>query len=113
MFLIHRTSNDRTLSVPVGQQLYGLLACAISQGDMPSGERLPSGHDLASKISLAPMSVREIEAPLHAVHFQAVRAPRGSRRVSMLSASARPAPPAPASKNDRKNRTERPFSRGP
>jgi hypothetical protein len=25
---------------------------------------------------------------------------------------ARPAPPAPASKNDRKNGTERPFSRG-
>ena len=33
MFLIHRTSNDKTLSVPVAQQLYGLLAYATSQGE--------------------------------------------------------------------------------
>ena len=112
MFLIHRTSSDRTLSVPVGQQLYGLLACAISPGDMPSGERLPSIRGFASEIGFAPRTVREVDAPLHAAPFRpAVRArPRGARRVSMLSASARP---APASKNDSKNRTERPFSRGP
>jgi hypothetical protein len=41
MFLIHRTSNDKTLSVPVAQQLYGLLAYATSQGDIPFRERLP------------------------------------------------------------------------
>src|SRR5918997_3081141 len=60
MFLIHRTSIDKNLPVPVGQQLYGLLAYAISHGDMPYGERLPSVRDLANEIGLAPMTVNKV-----------------------------------------------------
>jgi DNA-binding transcriptional regulator YhcF (GntR family) len=60
MFLIDRTSIDKSLPVPVGQQLYGLLSYAISHGDMPYGERLPSVRDLASEIGLAPMTVNKV-----------------------------------------------------
>src|SRR5919112_4668966 len=60
MFLIDRTSIDKSLPVPVGQQLYGLLSYAISHGDMPYGERLPSVRDLANEIGLAPMTVNKV-----------------------------------------------------
>ena len=60
MYLIDRTSIDKSLPVPVGQQLHGLLAYAISHGEMPYGERLPSVRDLASEIGLAPMTVNKV-----------------------------------------------------
>lgn len=60
MFLIDRTSIDKSLPVPVGQQLYGLLSYAISHGGMPYSERLPSVRDLANEIGLAPMTVNKV-----------------------------------------------------
>jgi hypothetical protein len=56
MFLIHRTSNDKTLSVPVAQQLYGLLPYATSQGEFlfENGSR-----SLADELGVAPMTVGE------------------------------------------------------
>src|SRR5829696_154007 len=73
MFLIHRTSIDRNLSVPVGQQLYGLFAYAISHGDMPYGERLPSVRDLADEIGLAPMTVSKVYQDLRGAGFIEIR----------------------------------------
>ena len=37
MFTIDASSIDRSLPVPVGKQLYGLLSYVLSFGDMPKG----------------------------------------------------------------------------
>jgi DNA-binding transcriptional regulator YhcF (GntR family) len=73
MFLFHRTSIDKNLSVPVGQQLYGLLAYAISNGDMLYGERLPSVRDLANEIGLAPMTVSKVYQDLRGAGLIEIR----------------------------------------
>ena len=73
MFLIDRTSIDKSLPVPVGQQLYGLLAYAISYGDMPSGARLPSVRDLANEIGLATMTVNKVYKDLRGAGLIEIR----------------------------------------
>ena len=37
MFAIDASSIDRSLPVPVGKQLYGLLSYVLAFGDMPKG----------------------------------------------------------------------------
>lgn len=60
MFPIDPSCIDKSLPVPVGQQLYGLLAYAISHGDMRDGERLPSVRDMADTVGLATMTVNKV-----------------------------------------------------
>src|SRR5215211_2201932 len=78
MYLIDRTSIDKSLPVPVGQQLYGLLSYAISHGDMPYGERLPSVRDLASEIGLAPMTVNKVYQDLRDAGLIEIRSGLGA-----------------------------------
>jgi DNA-binding transcriptional regulator YhcF (GntR family) len=78
MFLIDRTSIDKSLPVPVGQQLYGLLSYAISHGDMPYGERLPSVRELANEVGLAPMTVNKVYKDLRSAGLIEIRSGLGA-----------------------------------
>ena len=60
MFPLDHTHLDKSLPVPVGRQLYGLIAYAISSGSMPDGDRLPSVRDLAEMVGLATMTVNKV-----------------------------------------------------
>src|SRR4029077_3456045 len=48
---------DRSLPVPVGTQLCGLIRYGISSGVLARGTRLPSIKDIADASGLAPMTV--------------------------------------------------------
>ncbi len=48
---------DKTLPVPVGAQLYGLISYTIAHSDLSFGTRLPSVRDLALELGVAPMTV--------------------------------------------------------
>jgi DNA-binding transcriptional regulator YhcF (GntR family) len=73
MFPIDPSCIDKTLPVPVGQQLYGLLAYAISHGDVRDGERLPSVRDMADTVGLATMTVNKVYKDLSEAGLITVR----------------------------------------
>lgn len=60
MFTLDASSIDKSLPVPVGTQLHGLLAYMLSFGDIPDGARLPSVRALAADIGIAPMTVAQV-----------------------------------------------------
>jgi DNA-binding transcriptional regulator YhcF (GntR family) len=51
---------DRTLPVPLGIQLRGLIEFGIALGELPSGQRLPSVRELADRAGVAPMTVATV-----------------------------------------------------
>ena len=55
-----RLTLDRSLPVPLGQQLRGLLAYGIACGEFRAGDRLPSVRDLAEEAGVAPMTVSQV-----------------------------------------------------
>ena len=60
MFTLDASSIDKSLPVPVGTQLHGLLAYMLSFGDIPDGTKLPSVRALAADIGIAPMTVAQV-----------------------------------------------------
>jgi DNA-binding transcriptional regulator YhcF (GntR family) len=60
MFELDAIAIDRSLPVPVGKQLYGLLSYVLAFGDIPQGTRLQSVRDLAKELGIAPMTVSEV-----------------------------------------------------
>lgn len=60
MFPIDAASLDKSLPIPVGQQLRGLLSYLLSHGDMPRGAKLPSVRKLAAELGVAPMTVAQV-----------------------------------------------------
>jgi DNA-binding transcriptional regulator YhcF (GntR family) len=60
MFPIDASSIDKSLPVPVGTQLYGLLSYALSFGGMPHGTKLQSVRQLAADLGVAPMTVAQV-----------------------------------------------------
>ncbi|WP_421952088.1 GntR family transcriptional regulator [Pelagibacterium sp.] len=60
MFTLDASSIDKSLPVPVGTQLHGLLAYMLSFGDIPHGAKLPSVRTLAADIGIAPMTVAQV-----------------------------------------------------
>ncbi|HLM40094.1 MAG TPA: GntR family transcriptional regulator [Microvirga sp.] len=48
---------DRSLPVPLGIQLRGLIEFGIALGELPTGQRLPSVRELAERAGVAPMTV--------------------------------------------------------
>ncbi|WP_282567757.1 MULTISPECIES: GntR family transcriptional regulator [unclassified Devosia] len=48
---------DRSLPVPLGVQLQGLIQYGIALGDLPAGMRLPSVRELAESAGVAPMTI--------------------------------------------------------
>jgi DNA-binding transcriptional regulator YhcF (GntR family) len=53
-------SLDRTLPVPLGVQLRGLVEFGIALGELASGQRLPSVRELAERAGVAPMTVATV-----------------------------------------------------
>jgi DNA-binding transcriptional regulator YhcF (GntR family) len=51
---------DRTLPVPLGVQLRGLIEFGIALGELPSRQRLPSVRELAERAGIAPMTVATV-----------------------------------------------------
>jgi DNA-binding transcriptional regulator YhcF (GntR family) len=60
MFSIDANSIDKSLPVPVGTQLYGLLSYALSFGGIAHGTRLQSVRQLAAELGIAPMTVAQV-----------------------------------------------------
>lgn len=60
MFPIDASSIDKSLPVPVGTQLHGLLSYTLAFGDMAYGTKLPSVRQLAAELGIAPMTVSQV-----------------------------------------------------
>lgn len=60
MFPIDANAIDKSLPVPVGTQLYGLLSYALSFGGIPHGSKLQSVRQLAAELGIAPMTVAQV-----------------------------------------------------
>lgn len=60
MFPLDAASLDKSLPIPVGQQLRGLLSYLLAHGDTPQGTKLPSVRKLASDLGIAPMTVAQV-----------------------------------------------------
>lgn len=61
-----RLALDRSLPVPLGQQLRGLIEYGIACGEFRPGDRLPSVRDLAAEAGVAPMTVSQVYRELKA-----------------------------------------------
>lgn len=59
-FSIDAASIDKSLPVPVGTQLHGLLTYMLSFSDIPPGTRLPSVRQLAADLGISPMTVAQV-----------------------------------------------------
>jgi len=57
---------DRSLSIPLGTQLRGLVEYAITFGALQPGERLPSVREMAERVGVAPMTVAQVYQELKA-----------------------------------------------
>ncbi|NDV01170.1 GntR family transcriptional regulator [Pseudoroseicyclus tamaricis] len=55
---------DKSLPVPVGRQLYGLMSYQLSHFDLPKGTKLPSVRRLASTLGIAQVTVAQVYAEL-------------------------------------------------
>jgi DNA-binding transcriptional regulator YhcF (GntR family) len=81
MFSIDASSIDRSLPVPVGKQLYGLLSYVLSFGDTPKGVKLQSVRQLAAELDIAPMTVAEVYRQLKADGLVEIRPGLGAFTV--------------------------------
>lgn len=55
---------DKSLPIPVGQQLYGLLSYLLSHADLEQGTRLPSVRRMATDLRLAQATVAQVYSDL-------------------------------------------------
>lgn len=69
---------DRTLPVPLGVQLRGLVEYGIACGELPPGTRLPSVRELAEAGGVAPMTVSGVYAELRDAGLIATRPGAGT-----------------------------------
>lgn len=60
MFPIDASAIDKTLPIPVGTQLYGLLSYYLSHSDVSYGTKLQSVRQLAAEFGIAPMTVSHV-----------------------------------------------------
>jgi DNA-binding transcriptional regulator YhcF (GntR family) len=60
MFQIDANTIDKSLPVPVGTQLHGLLSYALAFGGIPYGSKLQSVRQLAAELGIAPMTVSQV-----------------------------------------------------
>ncbi len=73
-----RLALDRSLPVPLGQQLRGLVEYGIACGEFRPGDRLPSVRELAAEAGVAPMTVSQVYAELKAAGMIEGRAGSGT-----------------------------------
>jgi DNA-binding transcriptional regulator YhcF (GntR family) len=74
---------DKSLPVPVGRQLYGLLSYELSHGDQPKGTRLPSVRQLSAHLAIAQATVAQVYRDLRDAGLLELR--KGSGAYSCLS----------------------------
>lgn len=60
---------DRSLPVPIGVQLRGLVEYGIACGQLAPGQRLPSVRELAAELGIAPMTVSAVYRDLAAAQL--------------------------------------------
>ncbi|KFL32897.1 GntR family transcriptional regulator [Devosia riboflavina] len=93
MFTIDASSIDKSLPVPVGTQLHGLLSYVLAFSDMPYGTKLQSVRQLASELGIAPMTVSQVYQQLRDEGLIEMRAGLGAftaRDPLALAASGQP-----------------------
>lgn len=73
-----RLTLDRSLPVPLGLQLRGLLEYGIACGEFGPGDRLPSTRELAEGAGVAPMTVSQVYRELKAAGLVEGRAGSGT-----------------------------------
>ncbi len=73
-----RLTLDRSLPVPLGLQLRGLVEYGIACGEFRPGDRLPSVRDLAEEVGVAPMTVSQVYRDLKAAGLIEGRAGSGT-----------------------------------
>lgn len=69
---------DRTLPIPIRQQIKGLIEFGIACGDLAPGEVLPSVRDLATVLGVAPMTVSQAYSDLKSLGLIETRAGAGT-----------------------------------
>jgi len=60
MLRIDASAIDKSLPVPVGTQLHGLLNYLLTSGDIPNNTKIPSVRQLAAELNVAPMTVAQV-----------------------------------------------------
>lgn len=78
MFTIDASSIDKSLPVPVGTQLHGLLSYVLAFSEMPYGTKLQSVRQLAAELGVAPMTVSQVYQQLRDEGLIEVRAGLGA-----------------------------------
>jgi DNA-binding transcriptional regulator YhcF (GntR family) len=73
-----RLTLDRSLPVPLGLQLRGLIEYGIACGEYRPGDRLPSVRELAAEAGVAPMTVSQVYRGLRAAGLIEARAGSGT-----------------------------------
>src|SRR5579883_2195689 len=79
---------DRSLPVPLGVQLRGLVEYGIACGQLAPGERLPSVRELAAQLGIAPMTVASVYRELAAAQLIVARAGAGTFVMTHATAPA-------------------------
>lgn len=82
MFTLDASSIDKSLPVPVGTQLHGLLTYRLAYGDIPDGTKLPSVRQLAADLGIAPMTVAQVYKQLRDKGLVEMRQGRGAFAIS-------------------------------
>ena len=78
MIRIDALAIDKSLPVPVGQQLYGLMSCALCFDALPRGIKLPSVRQLAEDLGVAPMTVTQVYQQLRDAGLVEIRTGLGA-----------------------------------
>ncbi|UAK25813.1 GntR family transcriptional regulator [Sphingomonas nostoxanthinifaciens] len=73
MAIFDQSCIDKSLPIPVGRQLHGLLSYVIAFGLIPAGERLPSVRELALAVGVAPMTVNDVYQELRGTGLIEIR----------------------------------------
>ena len=89
---------DKSLPVPVGKQLYGLLSYQLSHGDIERGTRLPSVRRLATAMGIAQATVAQVYQDLRDAGLIEMR--QGSGAFTRLAMPQGPAHEATALRTD-------------
>lgn len=74
---------DKSLPVPVGRQLYGLLSYQLSHGDIPKGTKLHSVRQMARDVGIAQATVSQVYQDLRNAGLLEMR--KGSGAYTCLS----------------------------
>lgn len=100
MFEIQASHIDKTLPIPVGTQLRGLLVSLISHGAIEPGSRLPSVRDLSAELGLAVVTVNQVYQQLSESGLIEIRRGLGAFAVEDPKKMELSAGPANALKED-------------